>query len=73
MAIEQFFNLQKKKVNDDLEIILDKIANTYSIRVKTYKIEEKNMVISKVRYFKPIKALQKLCLYEEQYQNRDSE
>ncbi len=31
------------------------------------------MVIPKVRYSEAMKALQKLCLYEEQHENGDSE
>lgn len=36
MAIKEFLNSEYKKVDDDLEVILNKIAKSYSIMDKTY-------------------------------------
>lgn len=44
---------------------MDKIVKAYNIDNKTYKTDKEDIVISKIRYFKAIKALQKLYLYKE--------
>lgn len=61
MAIRQFFNPQKEDINNNLEVIMDKIAKASSIDNRFHKIDEKNIVILKIRYFEVIKAFQKYC------------
>lgn len=56
-AIGQFFNLQGKKIDDNLEVIVDKIAKIYSTGNKTYETYEEDIVIPKIGYSKAIKAL----------------
>ena len=65
MAIGQFLNLQGEEVDNDLEVIVDKIAKAYSIGDKTHETDEEDNVIPRVRYFEAIKAFKKLHLYEE--------
>lgn len=65
MAIGQFLNLQKEKVDNDLEIIINKIAKAYSTGNRIHKTNKKDVVIFKIGYFEAIQALQKLCLYEK--------
>lgn len=57
IAIRQIFNLQGENIDKDLEVIIDEIAKAYSIDNSTYKINEEDVVISKIRYFKVIKTL----------------
>lgn len=57
MAIWQFLNLQGKEIDDDFEVIIDKIAKAYSIGNKTHKIDKENVVIPKVKYSEIIKVL----------------
>ena len=73
MAIRQFFNPQGEEVGDDLEVIVDEIAKAYSTGDKTYEIDEEDIVIPRVGYSEAMKTFQKLCLYEEQHENGDSE
>lgn len=56
MAIQQFFKLQEKKLNNNLEVIINKIAKVYNISNKTYKIDRENIIISKFEYSKVMKA-----------------
>ena len=73
MAIRQFLNPQGEKGDDDLEVIVDEIAKAYSIGDRTHETDEEDVVIPRVGYSEIMKALQKLCLYEEQHENGDSE
>lgn len=57
MAIVQFFNLQREDINNDLEVIMDKIAKAYSRDNGTHKIDEEDIVILKVGYSEVMKAL----------------
>lgn len=52
--------------NNNKEIILNK-------NVKTYKTDEKNIIIPKVNCLKVMQAIQKVHLYEKYYKNRDGE
>ena len=65
MTIGQFLNPQGEEVDDDLEVIMDKIAKAYSTGDRTYETDEEDIVIPRVGYSEVIKALQKLHLYEE--------
>lgn len=65
MAIGQFHNPQKEKVDDDLEVIVDKIAKAYNIDNRIYETNEEDIIISKIEYSEAMKAFQKLCLYEK--------
>lgn len=65
MAIGQFFNLSKKNIDNDIKVIIDKIAKVYNIGNKTNKTDKEDMIVFKVRYSKAIQALPKLCLYKE--------
>lgn len=58
MAIEQFFDLQKENINNKIKVIINKTAKTYNIGNKTYKTDEKNVIVFQVRYFKAMQALQ---------------
>lgn len=73
MAIEQFLNPQEENIDNNVEVIIDEIAKAYSIGNKTHEMDEKDVIIPKVGYFEAIQALQKLCLYEKQNDNGDSE
>lgn len=64
-------NSQKKNVNNSIKIIVDKIAKTYNINNKIDKTNKKNMIIFKIRDFKAIPALQKLCFYKKQNNNKN--
>ena len=67
MAIEQFLNPQGGE-EDDLEIVaMDEIAKVYGIGDKTHETDKEDIVIPRVGYSEAMKALQKLCLYEEQH------
>ena len=63
ITIGQFLNLRGGKVDDDLEVIVDEIAKTYSTGDRTYETDEEDVVIPRVRYSEAMKALQKLRLY----------
>lgn len=65
MAIKQFFNLQKEKIDNNLKIIINKIFKVYNIDNKTYKINKKNIIIFNIGYFKIIKIFQKFYLYNK--------
>lgn len=65
MAIDQFFNLKKKKIDNNIEIIIDKIVKAYNIGEKTYKIDEEDVIISNIEYTEIMQALHKLFLYKE--------
>ena len=41
---------------------MDKITKVYSIGDKTYKTDEQDIIIFRIRYFKVVKTLQKLYL-----------
>ena len=73
MAIRQFLNPQGEEVDDDLEVIVDKITKAYSTGDRTNETDEEDVVIPRVGYSKAMKAFQKLHLYEGQYENGDSE
>lgn len=73
MAINQFFNPENEDIDNNLEVIVDKIVKAYSVENTTHDKDEKNDIIPRVRYFEMIKSVQKLWLYEEQQENRDSE
>lgn len=73
MTIELFFNLQEKKVDNDVEIIIDEITKADIISNKTHKTDKKDMIVPKFEYFEAIQALQKFCLYEKQNDNGDNE
>ena len=73
IAIGQFLNLQDKSINNDTEIIVDKIANAYIIGNRTHKTDKKDMIMPKVSYLDVIQALQKVRLYEKQCENGESE
>lgn len=64
--------MQEKNINDDLKIIINKIVKIYSINNKTYKINKKDIIIFRIRYFIEIKAFQKYYLYKKQYKNRNN-
>lgn len=51
MAINQFANPKSKRVNNDPKFIIKRIAKTYNIEDRTYKMDKKNIIISKMRYF----------------------
>ena len=73
MAIGQFLNPQEENVDDGIEVIVDEIAKAYSIGNRTHETDEEDVIVPKVGYSEAIQALQKLCLYEEQNDNGDSE
>lgn len=50
MGINQFFYLADKLLDDDLEIIMNKIAKAYNIKNRTPEIDKEDIVISKVAY-----------------------
>lgn len=41
MVIKQFLNLDKKKINDESNKIVEKVAKAYNIGNKIYEIDEK--------------------------------
>lgn len=47
-------------MDDNLEVIVDKIAESYSVEDRTHETDEKDIIILKVVYFDVIKALHKL-------------
>lgn len=57
IAIEQFFKLTKKYIDNNVEIIINKIIKAYSISNKTYKTDKKDIIVLKVRYSEIIQAL----------------
>lgn len=65
IAINQFLNPEGEEVDDDLKVIMDKIAKAYSIGDRIYEIDKENIVMPKVGYFEAIKSFQKLWLYKE--------
>lgn len=73
MTIAQFFNLQKKKVDDDVKVVINKIVKAFSMDDRTHETDEENMIIPKIGYTKAMQALHKLCFYEKQNVNEDSE
>ena len=73
IVIGQFLKLQNKSINDNTEVIIDKIANAYIIGNRTHKTDKKDMIVLKVSYLDAIQALQKVRLYEKQYENGESE
>lgn len=60
IAINQFLNSEDKKIDNNLKVIIDKIAKIYSIEYKIYKTDKRDIIISKVKYFTIIKFFQKL-------------
>lgn len=56
MAIQQFFKLQEKKLYNNLEVIINKIAKVYNISNRTYKIDGENIIISRFEYSEVMKA-----------------
>ncbi len=48
MAIGQFLNPQGEEVDDDLEVIVDKIAKAYSKDNRTHETDEEDVVIARV-------------------------
>lgn len=65
MVIDQFFNSKKKKIDNNVEVIIIKIIKAYSMGNKIHKIDEKDVIIPKVRYIKVMQAFHKLCLYKQ--------
>lgn len=63
----------KKKTVDNLEIVIDKIIKANSMEDKTHEIDKKDDIIPGVGYIEEMQALHKLCFYEEQNDNWDSE
>lgn len=56
MAIGQSFNLQEKDIDDNLKIIINKTVKAYNTSDRIYKIDEEDIVIPKIGYFKGIKV-----------------
>ena len=65
MAIKQFLNPESEKVDDDLKVIVNKIAKSYSSVDRTHEIDEKDVIIPKIGDSETMKALQKLRFYEK--------
>lgn len=72
MIIKQFFNPQKENVDNSVKVIIDEIIKPYSIDNRIYETGKENVIILKFEYSEAMQALQKLYLYEEQNDNRDS-
>lgn len=72
ITINQFLNSKEEKVDDNLEVIVNEIAKAYSIESRTYETDKKDIIIFRVEYFEIIKSLQKLWLYKEQQNKKDS-
>lgn len=53
---QAIFQLARKKIDNNLEIIVDKITKTYNIGNKIYKTNREDIVIPKVGYSKAIKV-----------------
>lgn len=54
--MKQFLNLQKKNVDNDIDVILEKIINVYNIDNRTYVADEKNVIVPKICYLKTMQA-----------------
>lgn len=57
MAVGQFLNPQREKVDDNLEFIVDEIAKAYNTSDRTHETDEKDVIILKFGYFEAMKAL----------------
>lgn len=63
MAIGQSLKPQRKKVDNNLEVILDKTAKAYNTGDRIHGTDEEYVVILRVGYSEALKALWKLFLY----------
>ena len=55
MIIGQFFNYKENKINNYIKFIINEIMKAYtSMSDKTYKIDEEDIIISKIGYIKVI-------------------
>lgn len=52
MAINHFFNLKSENINNNLKVIINKIAKSYSIKNKTYRIDKKDIIYLKLDILK---------------------
>lgn len=59
-------NSESENVDDDLKVIVNKIAKSYSVVNRTNKTDEKDGIIPKIGYWEAMKALQKIRFYEKQ-------
>lgn len=73
MAIGQFLNPQDKNYDDDVEVIVDEIAKDYSIGNRTHETDKEDVIVPKITHLEAMQAFQKICLYEKQHKNGDSE
>lgn len=67
MAIGQFLNPHKEKVDNDVEVIVDKIVKAYSTGDRTHETDEEDVIIPKVGY---VEAMQALSLWGAEWQWR---
>lgn len=54
IAVTQFLNLQEDKVDNDMEIVVNKIVKAYSISNQIYETDKDDVIILNVRYIKAI-------------------
>lgn len=52
---------------------MKEIANAYSLGDKTHETDKEDVIVPKISHLEAMQALQKLCLYEKQHENGDSE
>ena len=73
MVIGQFLNPSKEEVDDESDEIVEGIAKACSTGDRTHETDEEDVVIPRVSHAEALQALQKLRLFEEQHEDRDSE
>lgn len=54
MAIELYFNSQKEKIDNNVDIIINKSVSAQNIGDKIHRIDKNNVIISKVGYTKVV-------------------
>lgn len=56
MAIKQFLNFSKEKINNESDKIVERIAKVYSIGNRIHKTDKKDVVISRISYAEAFQA-----------------